>query len=91
MAAADRRPPPIFRDEAGQVSHEFANRVAAAIEARDALALTELVGDLHEADLGDLIGALSPELRPRLIEVLGMDGTDDIGPDARTRAALDGS
>jgi len=28
--------------------------------------------------------------RMRLIEVLGMNGADDIGPDAQTRAALDG-
>ena len=40
---------------------------------RDAAALRELVGELHEADVGDLIEALDPELRPRLIELLGRD------------------
>ena len=36
-------------------------------------ALRELVGDLHEADVGDLIEALDPELRPRLIALMGAD------------------
>jgi magnesium transporter len=31
------------------------------------------VGDLHEADVGALIEALDPELRPRLIELMGAD------------------
>ena len=44
---------------------------AAAIEAGDAASLRSLVGELHEADTGDLIEALDPELRPRLIELLG--------------------
>jgi magnesium transporter len=32
-----------------------------------------LVGDLHAADLGDVIEALEPELRPRLVMLLGRD------------------
>jgi magnesium transporter len=47
--------------------------VAAAIEAGDAAQLRELVGDLHQADVGDLIEALDSELRPRLIELMGDD------------------
>jgi magnesium transporter len=43
------------------------------IEAADAAALRDLVGELHEADLGDLIEALDPELRPRLVELMGHD------------------
>ena len=35
--------------------------------------MRELVGDLHEADVGDLIEALDPALRPRLVEVMGHD------------------
>jgi len=35
--------------------------------------LRSLVGELHEADLGALIEALDPDLRPRLIALLGAD------------------
>src|SRR5262249_15433723 len=46
---------------------------AQAIEAGDSATLRELAGDLHEADVGDLIEALDPELRPRLVELMGHD------------------
>jgi len=36
-------------------------------------ALRELVSDLHESDLGDLIEVLDPELRPRLVALMGHD------------------
>jgi magnesium transporter len=62
-----------FRDEEGAVRAEFVERVAQAIAAKDAAALRELVGELHEADVGDLIEALDPDLRPRLIELMGPD------------------
>jgi magnesium transporter len=35
--------------------------------------LQALVGELHEADTGDLIEALEGELRPRFVELLGRD------------------
>ena len=60
-----------LRDDNGTLRYEFIDRVAAAIEAGDAASLRSLVGELHEADTGDLIEALAPELRPRLIELLG--------------------
>ncbi|MGA7490853.1 MAG: magnesium transporter [Xanthobacteraceae bacterium] len=62
-----------LRDEDGAVRADYVERVAQAIEAKDTAALRELVGDLHEADAGDLIEALDPELRPRLIELMGHD------------------
>ena len=49
-----------LRDENGAVRAEFVDRVRQAIEAADAGALTDLVGDLHEADLGALLEALEP-------------------------------
>ena len=52
---------------------DYVERVAQAIEAADAALLRELVGDLHEADIGDLIEALDAELRPRLVELMGHD------------------
>ncbi|MBK5959636.1 magnesium transporter [Rhodoplanes elegans] len=63
----------VLRDEDGAIEAGFVARVTSAIEAEDAAALRRLVGDLHEADVGDLIEALDPELRPRLIALLGAD------------------
>ena len=51
----------------------YVEHVAQAIAAGDSAALRELVGDLHEADVGDLIEALDPDLRPRLIKLMGHD------------------
>ncbi len=62
-----------LRDEDGAVRADYVERVAQAIEAKDSAALRELVGDLHEADAGDLIEALDPGLRPRLVELMGHD------------------
>ena len=66
----DRHP---MRDEDENLRHEFVTRIADAVEAGNSTFLREIVGELHEADLGDLIGALEPELRPRLVELTGAD------------------
>ena len=63
----------VLRGEDGTLREDYVEQVARAIEAADALALRELVGELHEADLGDLIEALDQDLRPRLVELLGHD------------------
>src|SRR5438552_18313238 len=63
--------PVALRDEEGTVRADYVERVAHAVAAADSGALRELVGDLHEADVGDLIDALDPELRPRLVAVMG--------------------
>src|SRR5215216_7582814 len=60
-----------LRDEEGALRPEFVERVRQAIEAGDAASVTALVGDLHQADAGDVLEALDPELRPRLIELMG--------------------
>src|SRR6202171_1259754 len=65
------RPP--MRDEDGQVRHEFVAEIALAIHAADAPFLREIVGELHEADLGDLIAALEPEDRVSLVELISTD------------------
>ena len=62
-----------LRDEDGAIRPDFVARVQEAIAARDSGTLRTVVGDLHEADTGDLIEALDPELRPRLIELMGKD------------------
>lgn len=71
-SAAERRVPE-FRDPDGVVAELFLAAVQEAIGAGDRARLRELAGDIHEADLGALIAALDPELRPQLIEVLGED------------------
>ena len=63
--------PPSLREEDGSLRQEFIDLVGEAVEAGDAAALKQLIGDLHQADLGDLLEALDPELRPRLIEQMG--------------------
>ncbi|NVO13817.1 MAG: magnesium transporter [Rhodoplanes sp.] len=62
-----------LRDEDGAIRDDVVARVREAIESVDAAALHALVGDLHEADVGDLLEALDPELRPRLIGLMGAD------------------
>ena len=64
---------PELRGESGEVRDEFVERVTAAIEGKDATTLRALAGDLHEADMGDVLEALDAELRPRLIELMGDD------------------
>jgi magnesium transporter len=61
------------RDEDGRLSEDFVAGVAAAIAAADTARLRDVVGDLHEADVGELIEALEPDLRPVLIELMGAD------------------
>jgi len=60
-----------FRDEEGELNPEFLAATADAIEASDSERLQQLVEDFHESELGDLLEALAPEHRPRLIELLG--------------------
>jgi magnesium transporter len=65
--------PMTLRGDDGSVRDDYIERVAQAVAAADSAMLRELVGDLHEADVGDLIEALDPDLRPRLIAVMGHD------------------
>jgi magnesium transporter len=71
-AAVDHEVAPL-RDDDGALRADFVERVGEAIETANATALRELVGDLHQADVGDLLEALDPELRPRLIALMGRD------------------
>ncbi len=61
------------RDERGMISQELFNLIDAAIEVRDAEQLLSLTQDLHEADLGDIIEALSNKDRRNFIELLADD------------------
>lgn len=60
-----------MRDDEGQIRLEFVARVTVAIEAGDAVFIRDLAEELHEADLGELVEALDPELRPKLVELAG--------------------
>jgi len=60
-----------LRDERGDVAPEFIAAVTGALEASDSAAVRHLAGNLHEADLGDLIKALEPDDRIRLVRLLG--------------------
>ena len=62
-----------LRDEDGAVRAGFVERVAQAIATENSATLRELIGDLHQADVGDLVEALDPELRPRLVKLMGHD------------------
>jgi len=59
------------RDEDGDLDARFVEAVEAAIAADDAATVKALAGDLHEADLGELLAALTPDEQPALIRLLG--------------------
>ena len=62
-----------LRDADGVIRPEFVEHVTAAIDAANAPLLRALVGDLHEADSGDLIEALDADHRVRLVILMGAD------------------
>ena len=70
LSALERHP---MRDAEGDLRPEFVGLISKAIEAVDTALLKEIVGELHEADLGDLISALEPDERVSLIELTGDD------------------
>src|SRR6202030_890340 len=49
------------------------DEIARAFHAADKPFLRAVVAELHEADLGDLIAALEPDHRVRLVELTGTD------------------
>lgn len=64
--------PPPLRGDDGTIRAEFVAQVAQAIAAADIARLRQLVGDLHESDLGALLEALEGDQRSRLVELLGI-------------------
>lgn len=69
--AASVLDPVPMRDEDGEIRHEFVEEIARAIHAADTSFLRAVVAELHEADLGDLIGALEADDRVSLVELTG--------------------
>src|SRR2546430_14920667 len=70
VSVLDRLP---MRDEDGEIRQEFVEEITRAIHAEDAPLLRAIVAELHEADLGDLIAALEPDDRVKLVELTGTD------------------
>src|SRR3954466_8899026 len=68
--ASDRLP---MREEGGEIRREFVEQISRAIHAADTPFLRAVVAELHEADLGDLIAALEPDDRVKLVELTGTD------------------
>jgi magnesium transporter len=64
---------PQIRDDEGAVDPAFVQSVTDALDASDTKLIRRLAGDLHDADLADLIEVLRAEQRPLLIEALGKD------------------
>ena len=62
---------PAIRDADGGLDGVDLAAVEQAIEAGDAAGLKTLAADLHEADLGDLLAALSPDEQPEFVRLLG--------------------
>jgi magnesium transporter len=65
--------PLLMRGEDGEIRRQFVEEIARAIDAADAPFLRAIVAELHEADLGDLIAALEPDDRVKLVELTGAD------------------
>ena len=61
----------LIYDENGAIEPDFLRDVSVAIEANDKALVRALAGCLHEADLGLLVVSLEPELRPKLVEMMG--------------------
>jgi magnesium transporter len=70
LSALDRFP---MRDDDGNIRPGFVEAISHAVQVADTAFLKEIVGELHEADLGDLIEALDPDERVSLIELTGAD------------------
>jgi magnesium transporter len=62
-----------FRDESGEPRADFVAMVERAIADDDGERVRDLAGELHEADLADLIELLDHESRRRLIALMGED------------------
>jgi magnesium transporter len=73
LTAADAQPDPPAPEAVGTVTPALVEAAAETIRVGDAERLRALCGGLHEADLGELLQALDPELRSGLVELLGTD------------------
>nr|WP_068082465.1 magnesium transporter [Pseudovibrio stylochi] len=68
---ADVHQPASIRDDSGHLDREYLKSVEAAIAVKDQQQILALAGNLHEADMGDLLEVLHDEDRVVLIQLLG--------------------
>lgn len=73
VAAPDEAWGEEIRLEDGSLDTRFVEAIRAGVQAENHDRLVALAGDLHESDLGDLIEALAPDERPRLVALMGRD------------------
>jgi len=66
----DRHP---MRDDEGHIREDFVAGITRAIQGENVAFLRDVVGELHEADLGDLVEALEADDRVKLVELTGSD------------------
>ena len=59
------------RAEDGSIAVEYVERILSAITDSDSAYLVALTGELHEADLGDLLEVLPSDQRSNLVHLLG--------------------
>jgi magnesium transporter len=71
VAMADISTEKQIRDEWGSLASDFIAEIHAALAAGNDAALRDIAKDIHAADLADLIEALEPDDRVRLISSLG--------------------
>jgi magnesium transporter len=62
-----------FRDDDGEVSRLFVQRVADAVTSNDAIRVQQLAADLHEADVGALIEHLAQDDRSDFVKLMGRE------------------
>lgn len=60
-----------LRDEENSLTEAFIDEIEAAVEAHDGAFVRQRVGDLHEAEVGDLITALPSDSRTAFIRLVG--------------------
>jgi magnesium transporter len=74
MAEVDTEQGPaelILRESDGTLAAPFVNALSDAVEAADAAKVHALAGDLHTADVADLLEALPGDLRGPFVRILG--------------------
>ena len=72
-ARADDAAPFALYDENGALQRPFVERIRTLIDAGDGAGLQALAEPLHESETADLIEALEPDERPKLVDLLGAE------------------
>ncbi len=74
LKAASATPPSSpgpLRDDDDALRENFVDALIAALDSENVVAVRDLIGELHEADIADLLAALKAEYRPALVHLAG--------------------